>query len=70
MPATTIFTAFQYTDAELVRARLEIAGFHPIVTNENTAVNLGGFSKATMIQVQVPEDEVAEARAFINSPAE
>ncbi len=49
-------------------SRLEAAGFHPFVANENAAW-LGGFgtySAAGMLRVQVPEAEAADAANFSN----
>ena len=52
----------------MVRARLEIAGFNPVVLNENAPITLGGFSKSTTIRVEVPETEADEAKEFLNAP--
>ena len=73
MKLVTIFTSFVATDAQLVCARLEAAGFHPFIANENAASYLGGFSTATTMRLQVPEDEADEAGEFLeasNSSAE
>jgi hypothetical protein len=68
MDFTTVFTAFNLADANLVRSRLEAANFHPFVANENAASWLGGYSTATLIRVQVPEAEAADAKEFLESP--
>jgi len=67
----TVYKAFTSIDAQMIRARLEVAGFHPFVADEISssvmkcgAVGVGG------IRVQVPESEFAEARTFIDTPAE
>jgi hypothetical protein len=65
----TIFTAFNLAETQLLRARLEAAGFHPFLANENVSSWLGGFSTATTIRVQVPENEAADAKEFLNAPA-
>jgi hypothetical protein len=73
MALITIQTAFNPADAQLVRSRLEAAGFHPVVTNELSALSLDGYSLAAGgILVQVPESEAAEAKDFLASstPAE
>jgi uncharacterized protein YjbI with pentapeptide repeats len=70
MKLVTIFSGFNFAEAQLVRARLEAADFHPFMANENAPVTLGGFSKATLIRVEVPEDEVAEVQEFLAAPAE
>src|ERR1051325_10577803 len=67
----TVATAFNPADAQLTRSRLEVAGFHAIVTNELAALSMEGYSMATGgIRVQVPESEAAEAREFLNPPPE
>jgi hypothetical protein len=70
MNLVTIFTAFNLAETQLLRARLEAAGFHPFLANENVSSWLGGFSTATTIRVQVPENEADDAKEFINAPAE
>jgi hypothetical protein len=65
---TTVFTAFMSTEAQIVRARLETANFHPVIANENASITLGGFSKSTLIRVEVPEAEAAEAKEFLETP--
>jgi hypothetical protein len=70
MNFVTIFTAFNLAETQLIRSRLEAAGFHPFIANENVSSWLGGYSTATMIRVQVPEDEAADAKEFLNAPVE
>ena len=66
MSFTTVHTAFNPADAHLVRSRLEAAGFHPIVTNELSALSLDGYAMAAGgILVQVPEQESSEVRRFL-----
>jgi hypothetical protein len=68
MNLVTIFKAFSAAEAELTRARLEVAGFHAVVMGELAALSIGGYSPATGgIRVQVLEDEAAEARAFLDA---
>jgi len=68
MQLVTIYTAFNPTDAQLVRGRLETAEFHPFVKNELAALSMDGYALAAGgIQVQVPEDEAAEAKAFLET---
>jgi hypothetical protein len=67
MDFATIFTAFNLAETQLVRSRLEAAGFHPFIANENVSSWLGGYSTATMIRVQVPEAEAADAKEFLNA---
>ncbi len=71
MNPATIFTAFSPAEAQLVHSRLEAAGFHPFVADELSALSIEGYSLAAGgIRVQVPETEAADAREFLNPPAE
>jgi len=70
MNLVTIATNFNLAEAELTRSRLEAAGFHPFVANEMAAGWLGGTSTATLLRVEVPEDEATEATEFLAPPAE
>ncbi len=68
MPLVTIFRAFNPADAHLVRSRLEAAEFHPIVMHELSSLSLDGYAMAAGgILVQVPEEESADAREFLDS---
>lgn len=68
MKLVTIFKAFSPAEAQLTRARLETAGFHAIVIGELAAMSMEGYSQATGgIRVQVPDDEAAEAREFLDA---
>ncbi len=69
MQMFTVSTAFNPADAQLVRSRLEAAGFHPVVKNELSALSMDGYGLAVGgILVQVPEPEAADAREFLNAP--
>ncbi|HEV2693717.1 MAG TPA: DUF2007 domain-containing protein [Verrucomicrobiae bacterium] len=70
MNLITIVTHFNLGEAELVRSRLEAAGFHPFIANEMAAGWLGGNSTATLLRVQVPENESGEAKIFLDTPVE
>ncbi len=71
MDFRTIFTAFNPAEAQLVRSRLDAAGFHPFVKNELSALSIDGYALAAGgIHVQVPEAEAADAKEFLNPPAE
>ncbi len=62
----TIHRAFNPADAQLVRSRLEAAGFHAVVTNELSALSMDGYALAAGgILVQVPDEEAAEASDFL-----
>ena len=69
MQMVTVSTAFNPADAQLVRSRLEAAGFHSVVKNELSALSMDGYGLAVGgILVQVPEAEAADAREFLNAP--
>jgi hydrogenase maturation factor HypF (carbamoyltransferase family) len=69
MDFITVQTAFNPADAQLVRSRLEAAGFRPFVANELSALSIDGYALAASgIHVQVSEAEAADAREFINAP--
>ncbi len=66
MSLVTVSTAFNPAQAQLVRSRLEAAGFHAVVTNELSALSLDGYALAAGgILVQVPEEEAADARELL-----
>lgn len=66
MLLVTIHRSLNPADAQLVRSRLEAAGFHAIVTNELSALSLDGYALAAGgILVQVPAEEAAEAETFL-----
>jgi hypothetical protein len=67
MDFATVIATSNLTDAQLVCSRLEAAGFHPFVANENTASWLAGYSVLANVLVQAPETEAAEAREFLNA---
>jgi hypothetical protein len=67
----TVFTAFNPAEAQLVRSRLEAAGFHPFVVGELSALSIDGYSLAAGgIRVQVPEPEAADVKEFLEAPTE
>jgi len=68
MSLVTIFRAFNPADAHLVRSRLEAAEFHPVIMHELSSLSLDGYAMAAGgILVQVPEEEAADAREFLDS---
>ncbi|HVU07663.1 MAG TPA: DUF2007 domain-containing protein [Verrucomicrobiae bacterium] len=68
MDFVTIFKAFSPAEAQLVRSRLETAGFHPFVADELSALSTDGYSMAIGgIRVQVPENEAAAAKEFLDA---
>jgi hypothetical protein len=68
MDFVTVMTAFNPADAQLTRSRLEAAGFHPFILNENSALGTEGYALAVGgIFVQVPEAEAADAKEFLEA---
>ncbi len=68
MEFATVLTAFNPADAHLARSRLEAAGFHPFVRNENSALACDGYALAVGgILIQVPDAEAADAREFLEA---
>jgi hypothetical protein len=66
MTLVTVLSAFNPADAQLVRSRLEAAGFHPVVTHELSALSLDGYALAAGgILVQVPDEEAADAKELL-----
>ena len=66
MSLITVSTAFNPVDAQLVRSRLEAAGFHAVVSHELSALSMDGYALAAGgILVQVPADEAADAKEFL-----
>ena len=68
MKLVTVYTAFSSADAQLIRSRLDAAGFHAVVQHELAALSMDGYSMAAGgILVQVLETEATEARELIES---
>jgi hypothetical protein len=69
MELITVYRAFNPADAQLVRSRLEAAGFHPVVANELSALSIEGYGLTVGgILVQVPDEEAAEVKEFLAAP--
>ena len=69
MKLVTVYRAFNPADAQLVRSRLEAAEFDVVITHELASMNIDGYALATGgVLVQVPEDQVLDARELLNSP--
>jgi hypothetical protein len=70
MNPVTVYKALNPADAQLVCSRLEAAGFHPSVADE-IAGSLEGYAlTGDGIRVQLPASEYADAREFLDAPAE
>ncbi len=71
MKLATVITSFNFAEADLIRSRLDAAGFHPVIANENASSWLGcTMSTATQLRIEIPEDELADAREFLDAPVE
>jgi hypothetical protein len=71
MQLVTISNQFNAAEAQLVRSRLEAAGFHPFLKDEIVGTLFEGYIMgAGGIGVQVPEDEAADAREFLEAKSE
>jgi hypothetical protein len=71
MEPVVVFRSFSVAEADLVRASLESAGFHAMLTNELASLSIDGYSMAAGgIRVVVPAEEAIEARALIESTQE
>jgi hypothetical protein len=67
MKLVTVYQTFSSADAQLVRSRLEASNLQAIVANELSGLSIDGYSMAAGgILVQVPEDQVEDARELIN----
>ena len=70
MDLVTVSRSLNPADAQLIRSRLEAAGFHAIVANELAALCFEGYALGTGgIRVQVPDTEAADAKEFLAAPA-
>jgi hypothetical protein len=68
MDLVTVFQTFNPGEAQLVRSRLEAAGFVAEVTHELSALSMEGYSMTTGgIRVEVPSDQADEAKQLIAS---
>jgi len=71
MKLVTVFQTFNPAEAQLIRSRLEAAGYFAQVQHELSALSMDGYSMAAGgILVQVPDDVAADARALIDSPGD
>ena len=71
MKLVTLVTSFNLAEAGLICSRLEAAGFHPFMGNENASSWLGGtMSTGTQMRIEVPENEATDAKEFLDAPAE
>ncbi len=68
MDLITVSRSLNPADAQLIRSRLEAAGFHAVVVDELAALCFEGYALGTGgIRVQVPDTEAADAKDFLES---
>ncbi|MCW5558594.1 MAG: DUF2007 domain-containing protein [Verrucomicrobiae bacterium] len=68
MEWVTLTKVFNPAEADLIRSRLEAAGFTVMLKNMGAALSTEGYSMVTGgIWVQVPEASEADARALLAS---
>jgi hypothetical protein len=62
----TVYRTFNIADAELVRSRLEAAGFVATVTHELASLSMEGYSMAAGgVRVEVPAEEAEDAKSLL-----
>lgn len=66
MKMTTLSTELNVAEADMKFSRLEAAGFHPSITNSDAAAWMGCAGTLGGMLVQVPEDEAADAKEFLD----
>jgi hypothetical protein len=68
MELVTVYTGLNPGAAELIRARLEAADFHPSIRNELAALSIDGYALAAGgITVQVPREEAENASELLRA---
>lgn len=68
MELVTAFRTFSAGEAQLIASRLEAAGLTTAVQHELAALGMDGYALAAGgILVQVPADQLEDARALIES---
>ncbi len=71
MKLVTIYHGANPADTQLVFSRLEAANFHPFLPNENSMFSMEGYGLAIGLnQIQIPDDEWAAAKEFLDAPME
>jgi hypothetical protein len=71
MELVAVFKTFSPVEAQLIRSRLDAAGFLADVQGELSALTTEGYSLTTGgIKVVVPADQAEEARALLDAENE
>lgn len=64
----TVFKSFSAAEAQMIKSRLETAGFNSFVTDEIASMSMEGYSMSTGgIRVKVPEEEFKLARELVEN---
>ena len=66
MELVTVFRSINPEEAELIRSRLEAAGFNASIAHDNAALTLAYGNQGGSL-VQVPDGEAVEAKAVVES---
>jgi hypothetical protein len=67
----TVWRSFSPAEAQLIRSRLDAAGFLVHVANELSALSVDGYAMAVGgIEVQVPDESFSDARALLTESPE
>ena len=69
MGFTTIQTSFNDVEANLIKSRLELAGFHPHLKDENATMLTATPNTTGGIKIQVPDEEAADAAQYLENEA-
>ena len=70
MKLVTVYRTFSSADAQLIRSLLEAAEIPALVSDELASLSMEGYSMSTGgIRVQVPEEQIENARELIESKA-
>ncbi|HMJ65714.1 MAG TPA: DUF2007 domain-containing protein [Candidatus Binatia bacterium] len=70
MKLVTVYRTFSSADAQLIRSLLEAAEIPALVSDELASLSMEGYSMSTGgIRVQVPEEQVENARELIENKA-
>jgi hypothetical protein len=66
-----VYETVNAAEAQLIRSRLEAAGLRPEVDPEIDPLSIEGFGlPAGGIQIKVPQDQAADARALLAASEE
>ena len=63
-----VFKSFSAAEAQMIKSRIETAGFNSFVTDEIASMSMEGYSMSTGgIRVKVPEEEFKLARELVEN---